>query len=328
MSSAADPLVSVVLPTYDRPEMLRRAINSVAAQTYPEIELVVVDDASPTPVCPVVERTAPEELQWQCLRHDQNQGANAARNTGIEAASGEILAFIDDDDRWQPAKLDEQVSVFQERGNGVGAVIVGQRTINGAGVERTIMPDISADATRDLLTGGTAGTFSTIAVRRSAVAAAGLPDERFPAWQDREWLVRLSKQCALATIREPLTIRQFGDYEQISNDFEGLRDRMLPLFVEKHRDTAAELGCEETFMAVLNSGVASAGLVNGYYSDARRLALTAIRHDPRLPQPYQTLLLALGGQYTYGAALKLNRLLERLKSGRERPQSGGTETAD
>jgi hypothetical protein len=106
------PLVSVVVPTYDWPEKLRAAVESVAAQTYPNIELVVVDDCSPTLARSVLASAAPESLSYTCIRHDENRRANAARNTGIRATDGDIVSFLDDDDRWDPAKTTVEVEAF------------------------------------------------------------------------------------------------------------------------------------------------------------------------------------------------------------------------
>lgn len=310
-----DPVVSVVLPTYDRPEMVREAVQSVAAQRYPAVELIVVDDASPSPAEPVVEDAAPPELQWRCLRHSTNQGANSARNTGIDAASGEIIAFIDDDDRWLPGKLSRQVAAFQEDEN-VGVVLVGQQFVTEGGKTTVELPVIDGNSTRQLLTEGIPASFSTIAVRRSILDVAGLPDERFPIWQDREWLVRLSRETEISTITEPLILRRIGDYGQISNRFEPMRDSTYPLFVEKHRDTAAEYGCEGSFVAAMASGVASIALVTGHYVGARRFALKAIRTNPTSVKSYVYLFMASGGRYTYTATVRVKRFFDHLRNRR------------
>lgn len=302
-------LVSVVVPTYDRPEMLADALESVVDQRYEPVELVVVDDGSPTPMEPVVAEAAPPDLAWRCLRHDDNRGANAARNTGIEAADGDVLAFLDDDDRWHPEKLPAQVDALREAGDDVGVVLTGQQVVDGDETTVTRLPDVGEDATTDLLTDGVGGPFSTIVVRRSVVDRAGLPDERLPAWQDREWLIRLSCHSDFASVQRPLVVRRNGEYSQISDLFEEKRDVTYPLLLEKHSDLAADLGIERRFKACLSRKVAVAGLTNGYYRDARRFAARALRTDPRLRTTYIYLALALGGRITYGTAVHLRRAL-------------------
>lgn len=307
------PLVSVIVPTYDRPDMLVEAVESVTDQTYPNVELLVVDDASPRPAGAVLADCGPEVGEWRCLRHEENRGANAARNTGIEAATGEILAFLDDDDRWRPETIEAQVSALTGTDAETGVSVVGQR-MHEAGSETTIrLPIVEGDATPELIRGKAAGSFSTMAVRRWAVEAAGLPDERFASLQDREWMVRLSQHCKFVSVREPLVERRFGDYEQINDAFESRRDNTVPLFVEKHRELAAEYGCERQFRSWLATSTAGSGLVNGHYDDARQFAARAIRTYPRQYLAYVYLLLALGGRLTYRPAVRLARLTRGFK---------------
>lgn len=99
--------VSVVIPTYNRAELLSRAIDSVLAQTYDDFELLVVDDGSTDDTEAVV--TAYDDDRVRYLAHETNRGANPARNTGIEAAEGEFVAFLDSDDEWRPRKLEAQL---------------------------------------------------------------------------------------------------------------------------------------------------------------------------------------------------------------------------
>lgn len=95
MTRAATPRVSVIMPTHSRPEFLRRAVASVLAQTYGELEVLVVDDAGtdPTPVLATF-----GDPRIRLIRHAQNRGLAGARNTGLRAARGEFIAYCDDDD--------------------------------------------------------------------------------------------------------------------------------------------------------------------------------------------------------------------------------------
>lgn len=105
----SDPLVSVVIPTYNRAKRVQRAIQSVLNQTYDNIEVLVVDDASTDNTPKVVNRIEDERVQY--IRLEENQGASAARNIGIEAASGDYVGFLDSDDVWEPSKLEQQIEV-------------------------------------------------------------------------------------------------------------------------------------------------------------------------------------------------------------------------
>jgi glycosyltransferase involved in cell wall biosynthesis len=93
------PTFSVVVPTFGRPAFLAEAVASVLAQSYGDFECIVVDDASPEPA------TLPDDPRVRGIRRDENGGPPAARNTGIDAASGTYVAFLDDDDIWAPGRL-------------------------------------------------------------------------------------------------------------------------------------------------------------------------------------------------------------------------------
>lgn len=105
------PKVSVIIPAYDHAEFIGAAIDSVLAQTYRNFEIVVVNDGSPDDtemvLRPYIERAQIRYIRQEC------QGPAAARNRGVEVAEGQLLAFLDDDDRWPPDKLEWQVAVME-----------------------------------------------------------------------------------------------------------------------------------------------------------------------------------------------------------------------
>lgn len=94
------PLFSIVVPTYDRVDLLEQALNSVGAQECEDFECIVVEDAPPTPVA-----TVPADPRFRLIRHNSNQGVAAARNTGLEHAQGRYVTFLDDDDLMTPDRL-------------------------------------------------------------------------------------------------------------------------------------------------------------------------------------------------------------------------------
>lgn len=105
-------LISIVIPTYERASLLRRAIASVAAQTFTDWELIVVDDTS-TDKDIAAEVAGFSDSRMRCIRHDTNRGAPAARNTGMRLAQGQYIALLDSDDEWLPEKLEAQLERFE-----------------------------------------------------------------------------------------------------------------------------------------------------------------------------------------------------------------------
>lgn len=122
------PLVSVILPTFNRSELLYLACQSVLSQSYRNLELIVVDDASTEDLQPVIDRL--EDDRVRMLRHERNRGAAAARNTGIADAKGAFIAFQDSDDLWLPGKLERQVKMFETLPESVG-VVIGSKILYG-----------------------------------------------------------------------------------------------------------------------------------------------------------------------------------------------------
>ena len=129
--SQSVPLVSVVIPVYNGEEVLERAIKSVLSQTYPNIELIVVDDGSTDGTGEVAKRFP--EVNY--LRHTKNINASSARNTGIKAASGDFIALLDSDDEWLPRKVMLQVQMLEGLDEEWQAVYAGHDIYAGGKIE-------------------------------------------------------------------------------------------------------------------------------------------------------------------------------------------------
>ncbi|MFN8496850.1 MAG: glycosyltransferase family A protein [Anaerolineae bacterium] len=123
------PEVTVIIPTYNRPELLRRAIASVVAQTFEEWEAIIVDDGSPMEVASTVAAFGDSRLRY--IRQE-NSGPSVARNRGLEHANGEYVAFLDDDDMFLPHKLELQVEVMR-RQSACDVVLGGYRIVDPEG---------------------------------------------------------------------------------------------------------------------------------------------------------------------------------------------------
>ena len=209
-ASTGEPRVSVILPTYDRPTIVPTAVESVVEQSFEDLELIIVDDHSHRPVEKLIDDSLVEAVDHRIIRHDRNKGANEARKTGIRAATGKLLAFLDDDDVWKEDKLEKQVAVFERGDENLGVVYTGQEYVDEAGRTTYIhTPAVTGNVTRQMLQGEPVGNFSSIMVKSDILAKVGMPDSRLPSWQDRDWLLRLSQHCTFKPVREPLVIRRF-----------------------------------------------------------------------------------------------------------------------
>ena len=106
------PLVTVIIPVYNRAFTIRRAIDSVLDQSYKELELIIVDDCSLDNTVQIVKSYRDKRINLICL--PKNCGANTARNTGLRAAKGEYIAFQDSDDEWFKEKLEIQIEYMEK----------------------------------------------------------------------------------------------------------------------------------------------------------------------------------------------------------------------
>ena len=202
---ASGDTISVIIPLYNRREEIGRAIGSALRQSRAPDEIVVVDDASGDGSAEAV--AALGESRIRLLRHERNQGAAAARNTGIAAAVGDWIALLDSDDEWEPEKLARQLDALRTApdapaANVTGYVIRDYRT----GEERAFAPR-PQDATLDTLVWGCPlGVGSTLLARRSLFADLGAFDADLPRLEDWEWLMRYLPAHRLGVVPEPLTI--------------------------------------------------------------------------------------------------------------------------
>ncbi|WP_349371494.1 glycosyltransferase family 2 protein [Salinarimonas sp.] len=180
--------VSVVMPVYNRSEGVRRAVRSVLAQTTSPAEIIVVDDGSDPPLTAAQLRDVAQHVRL--IRHDENRGAAAARQTGIEAARGDYIAFLDSDDVWLPDKLRAQAPLLYAAGDDLVAVACGWRFSDETG-ERTRLPIASADP-RDFASGCWFAPGATTIVPRSAFVTVGGLDPNLPRLEDYEWFLRFA----------------------------------------------------------------------------------------------------------------------------------------
>lgn len=304
------PLVSVIITTYDRPAYLRKAVDSVLEQTYDSVELVVVDDHSRRPAEEVLNNLETSSLsEFRCLRHDRNRGANAARNTGIEAASGRYIAFLDDDDQWVPAKLERQVATFESAPENVGVAYSGVRVI-GSENDRydRIPPAVDGDMTKALLCRNVVGSMSVVMVRGDVAKETPL-DERFPSWADLEWYVNLSRKCEFERLPEPLVIYEETSHGRLSDDFEKTRESYR-LFVETFDPLAARYGTlfRRKMRGWAAFRVGKSAVHAGRYGHARHFLGKATTAYPFESSFYPYLFASMGGRTTHRAARAAKKL--------------------
>lgn len=214
--NAARPQVSVILPTRDRLEMLRRAVASVRAQTEQSFELIVVDDVSGDGTHAYLTELAAQDRRVRVLRNAAPTGGGGARNEGIRVSRGEWVAFIDDDDEWMPRKLERQLRMLNEQPFAV-ACSCNFLVRSASGATREVVVRASASV-QDLLAHNWLGGASNCVCESEALRAMGGFDAKLRAGQDLDLWVRLRQRGAIAVCPEPLVLHRAHAGPRITTD--------------------------------------------------------------------------------------------------------------
>ncbi len=226
------PKVSVVIPTYNRADVIRRSMHSVLCQTYKNIEVIVVDDASTDDTSEVVASFQDPRVIF--LRQFERKGAAVARNIGIQAASGEFIAFQDSDDEWLCEKLERQMSAMQHAAETVGVVYSGFLRFENK-FAKYLPSGSRAEIGGRILAALLRGNFVTtqaVLIRKGCLENVGMFDEQFPRLQDWELFIRLAVHYDFICIDEPLLIA-FHSQKSITADT-SLFPVALKQLLEKH----------------------------------------------------------------------------------------------
>lgn len=315
------PTVSVVIPTYNRDAVVTRAIDSVLTQTYDDFEVVVVDDYSTDDTKAVVSEYDDDYVRY--VRHNENRGACAARNTGIGHSNGRYIAFLDSDDEWHKTKLTKHVRCMERAPESVGVVYTGYRVKRSDNVEIGQVPSKRGDIHHDQLAKDWVSPTSAVLVDRECFESVGTFDTGLAARQDYDMWLRLSRYYEFDYVKEPLvTLHADGD-NRITADIESRMDA--------HRTLLERIRADVEGLGVLDRRRI---LASQYFTIARYLQ----RHDRRrhsmaffgrslASNPFRSrtwlgaALIVLGVSPDDGLALRVKNGIKRFKlrlgSGRE-----------
>lgn len=222
------PLISVIIPTYNRAAWLKEAIDSVLSQTAQRIELMIVDDGSTDHTH---EWTAGYGEQLHYLYQD-NQGVSSARNLGIRSSHGKYIALLDSDDLWLPDKLTRQIAIMEQQPDvqlchteeiwirrGVRVNSKKKHQKYGGYIFPYCLPLCVISP-------------SSVMVRRTLFDEVGYFDETLPACEDYDLWLRITKTYSVHFIETPLIVKRGGHTDQLSQKYWGI-DRFRIQSLEK-----------------------------------------------------------------------------------------------
>ncbi len=293
-----DPLVSIVIATYNRANLIKRAINSILNQTYVNYEIIVVDDGSIDNTKEVVESFNKHKIRY--IKHKNNKGASAARNTGIKCSKGDFIAFQDSDDEWLPEKLEKEMKVFEKSNTHVGVVYTGIWYIKNDKKKYVPYPQIKnkeGNIHYELLKGNFVSVLSVI--RKVCFEKVGLFDENLPNLEDWELYIRISKYFCFKYVDEPLAIAY------CSSDSESVNYSNLvkssELILEKHHDYFNK---NKEILAVNHANIGLYAFLSGEEKKSRKYLLNAIKYNPLKLKYSLAFILTFFGKKSYNIFLK------------------------
>lgn len=220
------PRVTVVVPTFNRNDFLRRALRSIISQTFTDFEVIVIDDCSPQEALVVVREFHDSRISY--LRNDKNQGEALSRNTGILAAKGIYVAFLDDDDEWLPEKLQLQVAFMDRSDDQTGGVFTKFAWMNAedGSFLRYRFPNATGkiptgreEVHKALLISNFIGTPSTVLLRKRCLDESGLFDKNIVYGEDHDLWLRISERYSFEYIDQTL-VRCYVHPNRISSNLD------------------------------------------------------------------------------------------------------------
>jgi len=281
---ATSPRVSVVIPTYNRPHYLKRAIDSVLKQTFKDYEIIVVQNGG---------TESSKELVYQFIKngaavrylYERKADPVNARNVGVTAAKGEYIAFLDDDDVWYPQKLEMQIA-FLDKNPNIGLVTSKGKRVDDTGRVLGLLHEKRSQITFEslLANGGQIVTLSSVMVRKVCFDRVGLMNSKYIIANDYEFYLRLTQMYEIGIVQEPL-FNYYWHSQRTSGDV----DRMFQEASEVLNSFMPKRGSQRAAAANNHGGInaaryyyflATEAMDWSDYANAAQFYLKAIQNDP------------------------------------------------
>jgi len=300
------PIVSVIIPTYNRAHVVGQAIECVLHQAFQDFEIIVVDDDSTDNTEDVVKGFGDPRIYY--LRHKQNYGAPQARNSGAEIARGEYLAFLDSDDLWYPNFLEQQLTALMDLPSTVGMSCCNMMQKMGDS-GKVVGPGKRSLVFDENLTHADGICCSSFFVRKVAFHEIGGFDVKFSSFQDFDFLLRMAAKYRIQTVDAVLFEYRLGD-DSISRNMASKANGFERIINSYERDIL-RLGLMHRYLFRLGQyHILSRRLVTGWQCWMRALGYNVL--DTKI---WKHFFLSLGGTGLYKRALQLhNRCIERQHS--------------
>lgn len=237
-------LISVIIPTFNRQQFLKIAIDSVLQQTYSDFELIIIDDGSTDDTQNVIDQFKDKRINYY---YQINKGAGSARNYGMKMAKSTYLAFLDSDDKWVSKKLEIQLDIMEKNKDFLlshteEVWFKGIRLINHKKIHKKEFGNIFHKSLILCSIG-----ISTVIMQRKVIDLIGYFDDKFEVCEDYDYFLRFTVKYPVYYTDMPLTIKQGGHYDQLSQKYFGM-DKYRIFAIEKILQSN-ELSLEQNILA-------------------------------------------------------------------------------
>lgn len=232
------PLVSVIIPTFNRAQLISHAIDSVLRQSYVNFELIIVNDGSSDNTEEVL--MSYNDARIKIFKHSINRGQNAALNTGIKQVSGTLIAFLDSDDTWMPEMLSRQVESFRNESDPICSYTYAGKFV-GDSIHIVKKFSLTGFNYREALRQCYVSHMITLMIDRRCLNIVNEFDENFTVCQDDDFCLRLAKYYPFKLIKEPLALINETENSIISNKL-SYANGWKRLFLKFEQDLKFECG--------------------------------------------------------------------------------------
>lgn len=270
--------VSIVIPTYNRADLVTRAVASALNQTHGQIEVIVVSDGSDDDTDNVMQKLCEQDNRVKYISYHPAKGGNVARNIGIENAQYEFVAFLDDDDEWHKDKIEKQLNIFYDNCD-IGLVCTGINAIYvGEGTSTIFIPTALLDSSKEILIRNCIGSTTTVMVKKDLFEQCGIFDPELKALQDYDLWIRLCQKTKVGVVKEPCV--EYYNYKS-NNQISQYTERYIEAvrYIDSKYEnllsvlSAKERGARNNVFMLL---ISKKGMRNGQMKIAIKYALKAL----------------------------------------------------
>lgn len=240
-------MISIIIPTYNRAELIKDTLRSVEVQTYLNWECIVVDDGSTDNTAEIVEDFVKKDRRFKYLTNHRKKGAQGARNTGLLFANGEYISFFDSDDLMHPEKFSKQIKYLENNPLCEVCTCYSHLLNDNNEITGAFKWNTAGIILKDLLIGSTYVDYNSPVIRKTAIDKIGLLDEDCPSYQEWDTHIRLAGLAKYGIVQEFLVSYYLRSTGRISTDIKRELHGLTYIYA-KHRQLWIDMTGKDKYL--------------------------------------------------------------------------------